>query len=69
MEGAHQRGHSTAAEAARAASLAGVSELILTHIDTPFHFDPQPLVDEARGFFDGTVSVASDLHQITVAMG
>ena len=69
MEGAHQRGHSTAAEAARAASLAGVSELILTHIDTPFHFDPQPLVDEARRFFDGTVSVASDLHQITVAMG
>lgn len=68
-ERTHQRGHSTASEAARAASLAGVSELILTHIDTPFHFDPQPLIDEARQHFDGPVSVAGDLRQLTVGTG
>ncbi|MFQ6028541.1 MAG: MBL fold metallo-hydrolase [Dehalococcoidia bacterium] len=68
-EDAARRGHSTAGEAARIAALAGVSELVLTHIDTPFHFDPQPLVDEARQYFDGPVSVASDLYQITVGQG
>ena len=61
-----RRGHSTAAEAGRAAALAGVGELILTHIDTPYHADTQPLVDEARRFFDGPVSVATDLRQVTV---
>ncbi len=68
-ERTHQRGHSTAAEAARAARLAGVSELILTHIDTPFHFDPLPLIDEARQHFVGPISVAGDLSQFTVATG
>ena len=66
-DGAASRAHSTAGEAARAAALAGVKSLILTHIDTPFHFDSQPLVDEARRYFDGPVSVASDLLQITVS--
>jgi ribonuclease Z len=65
--GAGGRGHSTAGEAARAATLAGVKSLILTHIDTPFHFNPQPLIDEAQRYFDGPVSLASDLHQVTVS--
>ena len=67
-ERTYRRGHSTAAEAGRAAALAGVSELILTHLDSPFHFNPQPLLDEARRHFDGPVSVASDLAQMTIAV-
>jgi ribonuclease BN (tRNA processing enzyme) len=67
-EHTYRRGHSTAADAARSAALAGVSELILTHIDSPFHFDTQPLVDEARRHYDGPVSVASDLYQVTIAV-
>lgn len=66
-DGANRRAHSTAGDAARAAAQAGVSQLILTHIDTPFHFDPQPLLDEARQFFDGPISIASDLYQTTVS--
>jgi ribonuclease Z len=65
-EGTAQRAHATAAEAARLATLAGVSQLILTHIDTAFHSDVQPLIYEARQYFDGPISVASDLLQITV---
>ena len=65
-ERTYRRGHSTAADAGRAATLAGVSELIMTHIDSPFHFNTQPLLDEARQHFDGPVSVASDLHQVTI---
>ena len=61
-----RRGHSTAAEAGRAAAMAGVGELILTHIDTPYNADTQPLVDEARRFFDGPISVANDLSQATI---
>src|SRR5262245_122118 len=45
-ERTYRRGHSTAAEAGRAAALAGVSELIITHIDSPFHSNTQPLLDE-----------------------
>ena len=65
-EVAHQKGHSTAADAGRAAAMAGVAELVITHIDTPFHFDTQPLVDDARRFFDGPISVATDLYRMTV---
>jgi ribonuclease BN (tRNA processing enzyme) len=65
-ERTYRRGHSTAAEAGRAAAMAGVSELILTHIDSPFHFNTQPLLDEARRHFDGPVSVANDLDQMTI---
>jgi ribonuclease BN (tRNA processing enzyme) len=65
-ERTYRRGHSTAADAGRAAALASVSELIITHIDSPFHFDTQPLLDEARQHFDGPVSVANDLSQVTV---
>lgn len=66
-EGARQRGHSTAAEAARIAAEAGVAQLIITHIDSPFHLDSQPLVDEARQYFNGPISVASDFFQTTIA--
>ena len=65
-EGAKRRGHSTAAEAAQIAAEAGVAQLIITHIDSPFHLDPQPLVDEAQKYFDGLISVASDLYQVTI---
>ena len=65
-EDAHRRGHSTSADAGRAAAMAGVAELVITHIDTPFHFNPQPLIDDARQYFDGPISVASDLYQIEI---
>ena len=55
--------HSTAAEAARIAQLAGVQQLTLTHIDNAFHYDPEPLAVEARSVYDGPVSVASDCWQ------
>jgi ribonuclease Z len=67
-ERTYRRGHSTAAEAGRAAALAGVSELIMTHIDSPFHLNTQPLLDEARRHFDGLASVASDLYQVTIGV-
>ena len=63
----YRRGHCTAAEAARSALLAGARELVITHIDTPFHLNTQPLADEARSHFDGTVSVADDLCITTVS--
>jgi ribonuclease BN (tRNA processing enzyme) len=65
-ERTYRRGHSTAADAGRAAAMAGVSELIITHIDSPFHFNTRPLLDEARQHFDGPVSVANDLSQVTI---
>jgi len=65
-EQTYRRGHSTAAEAGRAAALAGVSELIITHIDSLFHLNTQPLLDEARQHFDGPVRAASDLYQLTI---
>jgi ribonuclease BN (tRNA processing enzyme) len=66
-EYAASRGHSTAGDAGRSAAQAGVGELVLTHLDTPFSIDPQPLIDEARRFYEGPVSAASDLIQITVS--
>ena len=64
---ADSRAHATAGEAARSATQAGVSRLVLTHINNPFHHNTQPLVDEASRFFTGPVSVAHDLLQIGVA--
>ena len=66
-EGASRRGHCTAAEAARAAALAGAEQLVITHIDTPFHHNTQPLADEARSHYEGPVSVADDLFITTVS--
>jgi ribonuclease BN (tRNA processing enzyme) len=69
LESANARGHSVAADAGRAAAMAGVEELVITHIDSSYHLDPQPLIDDARRFFDGPISVASDLYRMTVATG
>jgi ribonuclease Z len=55
--------HSTAAEAARIAQMAGVASLTLTHIDNAFHADTEPLAAEARSVYDGPVSVAADCWQ------
>ncbi len=66
-DGAYRRGHSTAAEAAQAAALAGAGQLVITHIDTPFHHNTQPLADEARTRYDGPISVADDLCITTVS--
>ena len=63
------RGHSTSADAGRAAALAGVKELVMTHIDSTFHTNTQPLIDDARRFFDGPISVAYDLYQVRVGNG
>ncbi len=66
-EYASNHGHSTAGEAGRSAAQAGVAELVLTHLDSAFHVDPQPLIDDAKKHFNGPVSAASDLYQITVS--
>ncbi len=66
-EDAVRRGHCTAAEAARAARLSDVGQLIITHIDTPFHHDTRPLLAEARKEFGGPIRVAEDLLQVTVS--
>ena len=65
-ESTRNRGHSTSADAGRAAALAGVKELVMTHIDSPLHADTQPLIDDARGYYDGPISVAHDLYQVSV---
>ena len=55
--------HSTAAEAARIAQMAGVSGLTLTHIHNDYHADTEPLAAEARSVYDGPVAVAEDCWQ------
>ena len=66
-EYASNHGHATSGEAARSAAQAGVAELVLTHLDSAFHADPQPLVNDAKKHFSGPITVASDLYQITVS--
>ncbi|PKB70479.1 MAG: hypothetical protein BZY87_10140 [SAR202 cluster bacterium Io17-Chloro-G6] len=66
-EYASNHGHSTAGEAGRSAAQAGVAELVLTHLDSAFSSDPQPLIDDAKKHFNGPITAASDLHQITVS--
>ena len=60
---ADETAHSTAAEAARIAQLAGVQALTLTHIDNAYHLDTEPLATEARSVYEGPVSVAFDCWQ------
>lgn len=64
---ANNHGHSTSGDAGRSAAQAGVAELVLTHIDSAFDADPQPLIDDAKKHFNGPISAASDLYQITVS--
>ena len=66
MDYANNRGHATAGEAARSAAQAAVAELVLTHIDSIYHHNSQPLLDDAKKHYSGPVSTATDLHQITV---
>lgn len=61
VEQAHAFGHSTAAEAGRAALEAGANHLILTHIRASRYVDPVELVAEAKAAFGGPVEAASDL--------
>ncbi|MED5208278.1 MAG: hypothetical protein VX895_04025, partial [Chloroflexota bacterium] len=53
-------------EAARSASQAEVAELVLTHIDSIYNHDSRPLLDDARKYYNGPISAATDLHQMTV---
>ena len=66
-EYAADHGHATAGDAARSAAQAGVAELVLTHLDSAFHSKPQLLIDDAKKHFNGPISAASDLYQITVS--
>lgn len=59
-------GHSTAAEAGRAAAQASASELVLTHITNPYHTSTDALVHEASEQFSGPIRAAHDLMQVTV---
>ncbi|MBC8279495.1 MAG: hypothetical protein H8E48_01800 [Chloroflexi bacterium] len=59
-------GHSTAGDAGRAAAQASVEELVITHLDSAFDANPQPLLDDAMKHYSGPTSAATDLHQITV---
>lgn len=58
-EHARNSGHSTAGEAARSAAQAGVAELVLTHLDSAFNTDPQPLIDGAKKHFNGPITAVS----------
>jgi len=66
-EFANDQGHSTGGDAGRAASQAGVAQLVLTHLDSEFDADPQPLLDDAKKHYQGPISAAADLDQITVS--
>jgi ribonuclease BN (tRNA processing enzyme) len=55
--------HSTAAEAARIAQMAGVGGLTITHIHNDYHTDTEALIEEARSIYDGPVAVAEDCWQ------
>lgn len=66
-EYADSHGHSTAGDAGRAAAQAGVAELVITHIDSGFDSNTQPLLDDAQKHFKGPISAATDLLQITIS--
>ena len=58
--------HSTAREAAEVAAAAGVEHLALTHLSSRYAGGADRLAEEARGAFDGQVTVARDGLQIEV---
>ena len=60
-------GHSTSGDAGRSADQAGVGELILTHLDTGFSREPQPLIDDAKKHFSGPIRVVRNLDQVVIS--
>jgi ribonuclease Z len=61
---AHAFGHSTAAEAGRAARDAKVGRLVLTHFRSDRIVDPRKLAAEASPAFGGSVKAAHDLDAL-----
>lgn len=61
---AHGFGHSSAADAGRAAQEAGVRRLILTHFRSSRFTDPAALVAEAATVYGGAIEAASDLMAV-----
>jgi len=59
---AHAMGHSTATEAGKVASSAGVRRLVLTHLRASRLVDPKALAAEAKYAFGGPVEAAEDLN-------
>ncbi|MDQ3795526.1 MAG: MBL fold metallo-hydrolase, partial [Actinomycetota bacterium] len=58
---AHAFGHSTAADAGRAACTAGAKRLVLTHLRASRFADPAALAKEAASAFGRPVELAGDL--------
>jgi ribonuclease Z len=75
-ERAHETGHSTARQAAEMARMAGVRQLVLTHISARYTREAPEVLEEARAVFpetlvarDGmTVDVRSSFNQVQRAM-
>lgn len=65
VDEAKSKNHSTAADAARAAKKAKVSQLLLTHISGRYS-DAKPLLQEASAIFKGKTAVAKDGLEIEV---
>jgi ribonuclease Z len=63
-EEAYEQGHSTAADAAKAAAEAGAELLVLFHISARYE-DPTPLLNEARRYHHNTI-VAEDTLKIVI---
>ena len=66
-EYATHQGHSTAGDAGRGAAQAGVAELVITHIDSSFDGKTDVFVEDAKRNYNGPISAATDLYQITVS--
>ncbi len=56
------QGHSTARQAGEVAEAAGVSRLILTHIDWGLYAGAEAVIAEAQTAFGGEVLIAEELH-------